>query len=46
MKKIDLVDYNLKELLKKQIDKKILKFNLPKELVTEMLEELIILHKN
>ena len=46
MNKIDLVNYNLKELLKKQIDKNIIKFNLPTKLVFEMLEELINLYKN
>jgi hypothetical protein len=42
----DLIDYRLKEELKKQIDKKIQKFGLPSPLMVEMLEELINLYKN
>ena len=46
MKTKELVDYRLKEQLKKQIDSKILKFDLPSKLIVEMLEELINLYKN
>jgi hypothetical protein len=42
----EMVDYRLKELLKKQIDRQILKANLPSKLMVEMLEELINLYKN
>ena len=42
----EMVDYRLKELLKKQIDRQILKANLPYTLMVEMLEELINLYKN
>lgn len=46
MNEKELTDYRLKEILKKQIDKMILKYNLPSNLTIEMLEELINLHKN
>lgn len=42
----EMVDYRLKELLKKQIDRQILKANLPSTLMVEMLEELINLYRN
>jgi len=42
----EMRDYRLKELLKKEIDRKILKYNLPSTLMVEMLEELINLYKN
>jgi len=42
----EMRDYRLKELLKKEIDRKILKYNLPSTLIVEMLEELINLYKN
>ena len=42
----EMVNYRLKEKLKKQIDIEILKFNLPSKLMVEMLEELINLYKN
>lgn len=41
----EMVDYRLKELIKKQIYSLILKVNLPKDLIVEMLEELINLIK-
>jgi hypothetical protein len=42
----DLVFYDLKEKLKKKLDKEILKSDLPDNWVVEMLEELINLYKN